>query len=383
MPIREVRPGVWQVRKTRGHREDGRPRTMTRTVHGTEADARAAEAALAVEMGADPALGRGLTLRAVWGAYRASRGPSMAPKTMEGYEWCMERRWLPLLGDEDATLIDRARVQRELLGNGWTRDVAIHCAKALSAVLTWAANQGMLAANPIRSSGFEYPAAPEPDYDADPFAAIEASRDVWDARTVLAAMPRMEGLALEPAWLMCVGAGLRVEEALAIRRADVRRVAVGGRMVTQLAVHHAVPGTGGRKATKTAKGVRIVGVVEPFGARLWRLAEAVADPTEPLCRVSASRQNKLWRLYFEEPPEAWHPRMADSRKAQGRLHGLPYVPLSRMRATHATMMQEAGVPDALNSLYHGHSDEVAYSNYRRPELDGAARRTSEWLELVG
>lgn len=383
MSIREVRPGVWEARKTHGHRDDGRPRSMSRTVHGSHADAVAAEAALTALLCADPTVGRGTTLRAVWGAYSGSRGQRLAPKTLSVYTWVMERHWLPTMGGVDVSAITRAMVQRALLGSGWSRATAIRNRRVLSTVLTWAVNEGWLRENPIRVGGFEYPQADEPDYDADPFAAIEGGRDVWGAQVALAAMPMMRGLALEPAWLMCVGAGLRVEEALAIRRADVRRVEIGPREVTQLAVHHAVPDVGGRRATKTAKGNRVVGMVEPFGSRLWEIAEPMAERLDPVCKVTASRQNKLWRLYFMEPPAEWHPRMAESRKAQGRLFGLPYIPLSRMRATHATLMQEAGVPDSVNSLYHGHSDEVAYSHYRRPDLDAAAAKTSDWLELVG
>lgn len=378
MSIRAKGPGTWEVRKTHGHRQDGRPRSMSRTVHGSYADAQAAETALAAQMGADPTLGRGTTLRTVWGAYRDSRGQRLAPKTLSVYAWHMERHWLPAIGDMDVTSVTRAVVQAELLGRGWSHDTAVRNRRILSTVLTWAANEGMLPSNPIRVGGFEYPQADEPDYDDDPFAAIERERDVWGAETVARAMPMMRGLALEPAWLMCVGAGLRVEEALAVRKVDVRRVGD----VTQLAVHHATPAVGGRRATKTAKGVRVVGMANPMGRRLWEIADAVKEPLDPLCKVSASRQNKLWRLYFEQPPEGWHPRMADSRKAQGRLFGLPYIPLSRMRATHATLMQEAGVPDAVNSLYHGHSDEVAYAHYRRPELDSAAKRTSDYLDSL-
>ena len=36
---REVRPGVWQVRAMNGFREDGRPRTRSKTIHPTFAAA--------------------------------------------------------------------------------------------------------------------------------------------------------------------------------------------------------------------------------------------------------------------------------------------------------------------------------------------------------
>ena len=41
------------------------------------------------------------------------------------------------------------------------------------------------------------------------------------------ALPLMRGLRLEPTWLAMVGGELRLEEAMALRRVDVRRVEIG------------------------------------------------------------------------------------------------------------------------------------------------------------
>jgi hypothetical protein len=47
--------------------------------------------------------------------------------------------------------------------------------------------EDIIKSNPIRGHMFEYPAkvSQESDYDDDPFAAIEGSRDVWTATNVL------------------------------------------------------------------------------------------------------------------------------------------------------------------------------------------------------
>ena len=47
--------------------------------------------------------------------------------------------------------------------------------------------------------------------------------------------------------------------------------------------------------------------------------------------------------------------------------------MSRLRATHETLMLRAGVPDALNSAIHGHSQKVAYSHYLAPASAEAMR----------
>lgn len=377
--VYERRPGVWECRVTSGGA------TARSVVRGTEADAWADVRRLEATLGKVPPLGREATLRAVWDAYRASRGQRLAAKTLANYEWHMERVVLPALGGRPAWSLSHADVQALLLTPGWSRDRAARVRRVLSSVLSWAEGAGHVSSNVARGS-FELPADPDAldgiDEADDPFAVIEGARSVWGAQTVMEAMPRLRGCALEPCWLACVGAGLRVEEALALRRADIRRIDIGGRMVTQLAVHHATPDAGGRGATKTPRSVRVVAVAEPMGARLWEIAEAVAGRTDPLCTVSASSQNRAWRLMFEPAPESWHPRMAGSRMSRGRLHGLPYVPLSRMRATHATLMQEAGVSDSVASAVQGHSERVAYSNYQRPELTEAAERVGERLTLV-
>lgn len=383
--MRERRPGTWELRVTSGFREDGTPRKVSRTFHGTEAEARVALDALVAEVGARPNLRAGVTLSRVWAEYARRRGPQLAPKTMRSYGWLMGSLWLPALGGMDVSAIAREDVQRVM--SATTRENAAHGRRCLSSVLSWAVRAGLADANPLPSWELELPAPAEPEVgeDEDPFAAIEAARDVWPARVVMEAFPLMRGLPLEPCWLACVGGGLRVEEALALRRMDVRRVGVGGRMVTQLAVHRARPDYGGIKPTKTRGSVRIVAVAEPFGARLWELAEPMADTHGLLCPMSASNQNKRWRGYFEplsDGPTARHRPKSPDAVFQGRLASLPYLPMSRMRATHATLMQEAGVLDSVNAAVHGHSEAVAYTNYKRPDTTDAAERVGSMLRLV-
>ena len=68
---------------------------------------------------------------------------------------------------------------------------------------------------------------------------------------------------------------------------------------------------------------------------------------------------------------------------KGRLVGLPYVPLNRMRATHETYMQQAGVLDSVNAAAHGHSEKVSYRHYQRADTIGAAAQASEFLLVEG
>jgi len=372
--------GRYWARITCGTRVDGRRRTVSKTFD-TEREADAWLTAMSIELGRDPNASRGITLTAVWQAYRTDRKGSLARNTLASYANHMDLAWLPALGARDVSSITAAEVQ-DLLSS-MTGSNARHAKAALSAVLSWAVKRDLLAANPLHGHRFEYPAqGGSMDFDEDPFAAIERSRDVWDIDTAMKCFELIRGLPLEPAWLCCVGAGLRVEEALALRRMDVRRVEVGGRPVTQLAVHAARTGADGRKATKTRQSVRIVAMLEPFGARYWEIASGISDKTQVVCPVSAANQNKRWRGYFARPSASKHAPRKEGCNYLGWLASLPYLPLAKMRNTHVTIMAEAGVSDSINALMHGHTEMVERRHYLSPDMTRAVADVSDRLRLV-
>ena len=375
----------------RGTRADGGRRTTSRTFDSKQ-EADAWLMMMAVTLDERPDIESGVTLRRLWELYKVDRDGKLARKTLAAYSWHMEGAkdgkvgcWLDWLGDTDASTITPAMVQKRL--NAMPRQKAKHAKNALSSVLSWAVRIGVLRENPLRGHVFEYRDAVQQDdpFDYDPFAAIERTREVWGIRETLLCYELIRGLALEPAWLACVGAGLRVEEALALRKMDVRRIPVGGRMVTQLAVHAARTDLDSRKATKTAQSRRIVAMLEPFGERYWEIAESCQSREDLVCKHSAARQNKTWRSYFAAPPKEWHKRMSEDRKTQGRLHdpNLPYLPLSKMRNTHVTIMAESGVSDSINALMHGHTEMVERRHYLVPDTTQATVKASERFKLVG
>lgn len=384
--VRKLANGRYLARITVGCKADGRPRTITKT-HDAEADAEAWLIAKSVELTNRADLDAGITLAQVWHAWKRGRKGKVANKTYATYSWHMEgaengkaSSWIDVLGDTDVTRITPQSVQRHL--NEMPQQKAKHAKTALSAVLTWATHAGIIATNPIIGHRFEYANDDKrTGFDDDPFAAIEQTRDVWGIKEVLKCFKKIRGLPLEPAWLACVGAGLRVEEALALRGMDVRRVTVGGREVTQLAIHAARTDMDERKATKTRQSVRIVGMLEPMGERYWEIAKSVPR-TELVCPVSAQNQNKRWRRYFDEPPKDYHKRMAESRKVCGKLHDLRYIPLSKMRNTHVTIMAESGVSDSINALMHGHTQMVERRHYLAPDMTDATVAASERFKLV-
>lgn len=387
---RRLADGRWEVRVSHGYRIDGKQRTI-REVVDTEDAAERRIVEIAADMGIHPEIGAGLTLSTLWSLYKRDKGKRLATKTLNDYSRYMDDLWCERMGDTDISTITSVPIQRILISCS-TKNVAKHAKRALSSVLTYAMGEGWLSTHPIHGHSFEMPGDTgsewdnEEVWDKDPFATIEKTRDVWGVKEVVDCYERIRGLPLEPVWLACVGAGLRIEEAFALRRMDVRRITIAGREVTQVAVHHARTDVDARKRTKTHKSVRIATIMEPFGSRFWELANMVGEK-ELVCSADPANQNKRWRGYFAKPPKdpekAKHLPKKDGYVFRSKLHGLPYIPLSRMRATHATLMQEAGVLDSINAAAHGHSVGVARTHYLRGTTVDAAEQTSRYLELVG
>lgn len=389
--VRRLASGRWWARITVGYKADGRPRTVTKT-HDTKAEAEAWLIAKSVEMGQRPDMGAGITLRTLWAAFERDRRGKLANSTLDRYQNCMDRHWFAHIGGMDVSLIT-PQVAQQVIDTIPGRTDAKQCKAALSSALTWAVRNGMLRENPIRSASFVYPgdniAAWEDEgaFDDDPFGAIERTRNTWGANDVLKAFPIMRGIPLEPAWLAMVGSGARMEEAFALRRMDVRRVKVDGIEVTQLALHHALTTADGRHRTKNRKSARIVSMLEPFGERYWELAQEVDGRESLVCHASLHVQNREWRRLFKklpsDPEKRKHVPKKEGLVHRGILSDLPYIPLSRMRATHETLMQEAGVLDSINAAMHGHSERVSYLHYQQADSAKASKKASEYLRLIG
>ena len=381
---RKLKDGRIKVTVCRGRRSDGKKRRLSGyALDEAEADRVALE--LASKLGMHIELGDGITLEQWWEVYRSTRGQRIAKVTLERYTTEMRGTWLKALGHKDISLITHADIQSEVIV-ARTRSMARERIKALSAVLTHAVRDGKLSVNPCRAAPFELPGDVGKedlsgiDYDTDPFAAIEGVKNVWDAQTVLRAMERLRGLPLETCFLAMVGAGLRREEALALRWVDVRRV--DG--VTQIAVHAANTAKDGVGITKTKKSMRIVAVSEPFGSRLWELH---GSGLTMVCDVSPKNCSRRWRKMWEPRSNSKHmPKDPATHVYRGVMleePEIPFIHLKQMRATHETLMQAAGVSDSLNAATHGHSERVAYSHYMMPDSVAAAERMGKLVGMDG
>lgn len=310
------------------------------------------------------------TVAAYWEHFAQTRGRRLANATLSRYAHSMGRHVLPELGDVELGDLRHVDVQRMVYACP-TRGTALQAKRALSSMLGFAVMEGIIEHNPV-AGRLELPADATravSGVDVDPFAAIEDNCAVWDAETVLRAMPRLRDLPLEPCWLCMVGAGLRREEALALTWRDVR--VRGG--VVELAVHRARTEKDGIKATKTARSVRVAAMVEPMGARLMELA---GEPDELVCSASVGNISKRWANLWKE-----RGRNCPHSAPRGRMlaePAIPYLPLQRMRATHESLMQKAGVLDSVNAAAHGHSRAVSYKHY----LSGDVRQATITLQVL-
>jgi len=160
--MREVRPGVWELRAPTGPQTPFRskPREVSRTVRGTRAEAQADLVALRAQARSGGPLRVGATLNDLFDAYLAwcavaGRGPS--PRSVaKSYEPKIRLHLRPHLGRHRLTALADGRAINELyqamLGPDWagrpiTPTMIFEVHRILSAVLRWAVEHDWIAAN--------------------------------------------------------------------------------------------------------------------------------------------------------------------------------------------------------------------------------------------
>jgi len=365
--ITQKKNGKYLVRVSNGYRRDGSRNVVSKTC-ATLAEAQKVRKQLVLAAGKSENFGDGITLDEYWSTYfLPAREGRITKAALADYELHYRVHLSPALGWREIDTIRHAEVQALVLTK--SRGTAEHVVKTLRAILRDAWLNELLDVEPMRRPIQLPPANPQ--------------LDVWSAEHVAAAMERMRGSNIEALWLLMVGAGLRREEAYALYWRDI-----GFAEVTTITgefdyhctvlVDDAVTIADGRKDVKTAFSRRMAVVPEPFASRLHAL---IGDPDAPICALSLGRVSRAWASMWSEPPkrkDGTSYELTDAKYHMGRMvgSGVPFVPLSRMRATHETIMQSAGVPDTLNARIHGRSEvsKVGYRHYLNPQADafGAA-----------
>lgn len=358
--IRETRPGVWEVRVSQGYRRDGRRRTVSRTVHGTEDDALAARAGLEAEMGRSPTLGDPMTLdEYFWGRFLPGRRRTTTRANAETCESIYRCHIAEKLGSHDLASIDYPMV-REWVSRLPPQSATTYV-RVLRTVLNQARMDGLIESSPM-GDGYRF---------RMPKGRRTAPLPVWGPDELTRCMATLAGDRIYPLWLVMVGAGLSRSEALALDWDGVSWREGDGHHLATVTVAGAFTARDGMKDPKNDRRYRRVPVAEPFSDELW----ACRRESGPLCvgkmgsRMSANYISKYWKRLFE-PGHA--------------LDGMPFVGLNRMRATYSTMMQAAGVSDTVINAMQGrsHGSEVLYSNYLNPYAETFERSARAMGRMV-
>ena len=347
----EISPGVWRIRVTRGRRADGKRRTVSRTVHGTADDAERALIGLAHEMGADPAIGRGVTLKEYFYSYylpfiKASFTNATAVRRESDFRLHIE----PFFGGMDIAAITNGDVQRWI--SGLPPKSAQSYARTFRAVMSRAKFDHAISQSPFDGYVFTYPRR-----DTSPLP-------VWGPREVSIALASEDFRAsrLFPLWCVMVGAGLSRSEGLALDWPDISWSSALGmdgseHWHARVSVTKACTLRDGMKGPKNSRRYRRVPLAPAFADVLRPMAG-----DGPICTTARGG-----RMMPGSVPEMWMALFDEGAP----LHGLRYVPLNRMRATFSTLAQAAGLDYSIINALQGRSNnsQVLYTNYLAPQED--------------
>lgn len=332
--VTRVKPNVWKIRWDE-RSENGR-KQRSRTIHGSRRDA---ERALNVELTKSSGKVHGHTLGEYWEAVCVPEMADLATKTREEYLRLWEREIAPYMHWREVADIDHRTVQQ------WvdmvdSPTVQRHAFALLRKTMNMAIRDGLTLANPCtRYVKFD--------------SHRKKRKGMVAASQMRAFLEMARGSAQEPLVLLCLGGGLRPEEAYALEWEDVQPfgdcavVDVNKARVT-------VKGGDEIKPTKTESSTRRVVIGAPFAARLLELkSDDAVCPCKP---CTAANNWRKWQQRREVEP----------------------VTFKDMRSNYATLCGEAGCQDSLVSLMMGHTDGTTRGrNYQGATVDGLARVARE------
>lgn len=358
-PVGSIRwrsPGVARVELQAGFDPiTGKPRRMSETVHGSEADAERALARMLLDIGKMPSGGNMTLGEYLEDLYIPRMKKQVRRSTATGYEAKLRKHVIPKIGQVNLSDLSTWTLE------GWRDDLldemsgqsALHVFRVLSRALTKAVEWHRIEVNPMKS--MQAPRARLRDFDT--LGADEAVKY----------LKAFTGHILEPVVCLAVATGLRPCELYALTWADLDLKA--GEVTVRRGLHErkseswfeppksershrtvSLPGW----AVDTLKPLRGIGPLVPGDG-----AEGHARPTE------------IARVYRKH---------AQAKK-------LRYVPIRDLRHTHATLMLEAGVDVVVVSRRLGHSNvAITDKHYLRPRRSvdqAAADALGQLLALDG
>lgn len=287
---------------------------------------------------------RSITWRKYYDDYAVPTYSSLKPKTVHEYE----RQWThdlePHIGSKQVSETDWRTVQ-SVMDKLPTESVQRHAYSLLKKLCNMAVRDELLDRNPCdRSIRFTH--------------TPKRTKAMLEPDGVLRLCDAVRGAKYEPAVLVMLACGLRVEEALALDWEDFETVLIGDSEYLTASVSKTIVTVGTKPveqdSTKNEYSMRTVVVGEPFASRLREIAGVGAIiPNGKGGRTSPSTIATNWKL--------WCGRNFEQ-----------YVPMGNMRSIYATLACEAS-DSSLVSLVMGHSDGTTRGrNYQQSSLRGMA-----------
>lgn len=338
--LNPVRKGVWRLRYVRNTPE-GRKR-VSETIYGSKRDAERVKAERRVEAEAPPVP----TVEQVFDKYiRPQMEKELRPNTLRQYEsvWnkYVQPRWASCPMDQVHSF-DIQEWLNELPGAQ-----ARHALATLRRITAWGVTYEVINRDP-GASKFSLP------------ETEKRNRKVYTLEELIRVWEHTKGSIVEAPFLLAAHAGLRVGEAMAVRRDALEFAEDEGQTICRVHVERQLIRGGMTELLKTDSSHRTAVLVEPWSVRMMELCEGLEDD-EYLCSTPAGLASqdlirKRWRAAVNSS-------------------GLPYIPFRNLRNSYETYMHwQEGVELKTVSRLMGHvTVKTTLKHYDRPDSEVVVR----------
>lgn len=288
-----------------------------------------------------------------WLARRVGDGKTKAG-TVKRYRECWAKTVEPEWGHVPVTAVKALRVQEWLMTlPSSNANVAI---TVLRKIGDFATNYELVETNRFRSK-----------YEMPTRTTRTKGTGVYDFRRAAEVWRKVEGTAVEPAYILAAFGGVRTGESLGVKSAEVYRIEAGGVSFAAVPIVRRMGDAGYEPMPdgdlKTPQSVRTALVPDPFGARLLHLA----GRGEWLCGICAPLNKGLLKARWDECA-------GDSR-----------IPFANLRTSWRTFAQyEWGVDYDTLEVLMGHAlPGVTGAHYLKPDAEQLAKKMAGPLAKSG
>ena len=361
---RQLPSGRWLVRVSKGSTRAGTRKQVTKTCN-TEKEADQLIIDIAAKLGKNLNYGDPIKLDTYFELYfipnREKR--ELANTTINNYKQIYYKRIQPIFGNTNIDEIDYSKIQPLLYA--MTHDSAKRFITTIRAILRTAWADGFLDSQPLAQS-FHYP------------KKTTKQLNVWTLQAATNALKAIRDTSLETIFLLMLGGGLRREEAYPLKWNELNfKQNKQGNIYCFFSITKAETIDDGLKETKTNYSNREIIIGDPFASRLYELRNLAKTQNQNhrrygyVCLLSLTRIHKAWKMMWEEKIPSKHDD-PNQIILKGRMleAKVPFIPMTRLRATHETLMQQAGIADTLNARIHGRSNssQIGYKHYLNPQI---------------